>query len=243
MIGVGPGVLDAGNVGQISQRGRRLECVDEIGEACAVSEQDRRVRRLLRDIHTRHRAKELLADDPAHGRERRLQGVDEPAHHVVAIDRESPLARLAVRPDQTGRQWTLGIEQRPGEAVLPFGEPRHDAGGFVGFVGFVLSVLSVLFVPDCGHGCLRALRLGLYHWPGRNVGIPLDQRGRAAEAPNGMRVQAPDDFVDTTVMRVDEQWPPFFVGFPCVAGQMDLLDVGERIVVDIGYRILLLIGR
>ena len=68
-------MLDARHIWQIRQRGGWLEHGDEIGETCAVAEQDRRIWRLLRDIHTRHRAKELRPDDSCHGWEPGLRAL------------------------------------------------------------------------------------------------------------------------------------------------------------------------
>src|SRR5216684_6746094 len=93
------------------------------------------------------------------------------------------------------------------------------------------------------HNRLGALRFLLERRPGGHVGIPLDQRGNRTDPSDGMGEETPDDFVDRAIMGIDEKRPPFIVGLPRMTCQVNLLHTGERISVDIGDRIPVLIGR
>lgn len=58
-----------------------------------------------------------------------------------------------------------------------------------------------------------------------------------------MREQVPDDLVDRAIMPIDQKRLSVVVGLLLVACQMDFLDVRQRISVDVGKGILLLVGR
>src|SRR5436309_8673053 len=93
------------------------------------------------------------------------------------------------------------------------------------------------------HDRFSAFRFMLERQPAWYVGVPLDQRRNRANASDGMGKEIPDDFVDRAVMGIDQKRPPLVVGLSRITCQVDLLDEGERIGVDIGDGIPLLIGR
>src|SRR5258708_35319253 len=78
----------------------------------------------------------------------------------------------------------------------------------------------------CGKHCrLGTFCLSLERRPGRNVGVPLDQRRNRADEAHRMRKEAPDDLVDRAIMRIDQKRLSVVIGFPCIARKMNLLDV------------------
>src|SRR6185503_20918037 len=68
-----------------------------------------------------------------------------------------------------------------------------------------------------------AARLVDQHVERRQVGIPLDERGRTAEPRDGDGVERPHLVADTCVVRVDQQLAALELA-DAVAGEVDLAD-------------------
>src|SRR5262245_36096854 len=85
---------------------------------------------------------------------------------------------------------------------------------------------------------LCSLRLAEEHRPGRDVVVPFDEDRPCSCALHEALAERPNLGVNGTIMRIDEQRRGWIIGGkPGVARKVNLADMLDRKVLDIGVRI------
>ncbi len=86
MIGARARSLELCDVGEIIGRGALSDAAEELRKAVAVFEQNRRTRRLRRDVELGNAIEAVLPQQFSHDRITRSDGIDQAGENVVAID-------------------------------------------------------------------------------------------------------------------------------------------------------------
>src|SRR5436190_2187951 len=118
VVGLAPGAFDVRDVAEISHAFSGLEAYDEVREARAIIEENRRGRWVRQEIDSCHRIEEIVFDDPEDSGKRLLQRFREARNDIIAIHAETPHAELAVRTDKSLRNRHGAIEKSRREGAL-----------------------------------------------------------------------------------------------------------------------------
>ena len=116
VIGAGARSFEARDIGEISDLARRLECSNEVGKLIAISRQDRRARRSLRNESPRHHDEKLCADNSLDHGKPRPQRFDQAHDHIVAVDCKAPRRRSGAFGGDAARDRLQRVKQCPRKA-------------------------------------------------------------------------------------------------------------------------------